>query len=69
MIATEPAVSEILRPYLAQINSTPALISLLYDAGMMPEQTVSAQGAIRVATVVEAYNAGVLSVQGGETKP
>ena len=67
MSAEELAVSEILKPYLAQINGTPALISLLYCSGMMPE--VSAQGAIRVATVVEAYNAGVLSVQGGETKP
>jgi len=55
-------VSEILKGYLTQINETPALMSLLYDADMLPEQIISVRGAISVATVVEAYNAGCQSV-------
>jgi hypothetical protein len=51
-------VLEILKPYMKQINDTPVLISLLYDADMLPEQIVSTRGAISVAAVVEAYNAG-----------
>ncbi len=58
MADREDGVAEILKGYLAQINDTPALISLLYDADMMPEQIVSVRGAISVAAVVEAFNAG-----------
>ncbi len=51
-------VDEILGRYLKQINDTPALLSLLYDADMLPEQIISARGAVSVAAVVEAYNRG-----------
>ena len=54
----ENSVDEILSGYLKQINDTPALISLLYDADMLPEQIISVRGAISVAAVVTAYNAG-----------
>ena len=54
----ESGVDEILGGYLKQINDTPALISLLYDADMLPEQIISVRGAISVAAVVTAYNAG-----------
>lgn len=48
----------ILAEYRDQINSTPALLSLLYDTNMLPEQTVTVHGAICVAAICEAYNAG-----------
>ncbi len=51
-------VVQIIQPYRALISDTPALISLLYDADMMPEQIVSIRGAISVAAVCEAYQAG-----------
>ena len=52
-------VAEILRPYRGLISGTPALLSLLYDADMLPEQTVTVHGAITVAAVCEAYRAGI----------
>ena len=48
-----------LHPWIARINSTPALVSLLYDANMLPEQTVTVSGARRTVAVVMAYMAGV----------
>lgn len=39
---------EIMRPYLSQVNSTPELLSLLYDIDMLPEQTVTVPGAVRL---------------------
>ena len=71
MTDREDGVAEILKGYLAQINSTPALLSLLYDADMMPEQIISMRGAISVAAVVTAYNqgfrdAGTLALQNKE---
>ena len=51
-------VDVILADYRSLINSTPALLSLLYDANMLPEQTVTVRGAISVAAVCEAYKAG-----------
>lgn len=59
----DDGVAEILGGYLKQINDTPALLSLLYDADMMPEQIISVRGAISVAAVVTAYNAGRDSTQ------
>jgi len=54
----EEGVAEILKIYSKQITETPALLSLLYDADMLPEQIASIRGAVSVAAVVEAYNAG-----------
>ena len=58
----ESGVDEILSKYLKRINDTPALLSLLYDSDMLPEQIISIRGAISVAAVVTAYTAGRESV-------
>lgn len=52
----EEHVDEILKPYLKQINSTPMLMSLLYDIDMLPEQTVTVAGAIRLAAFCELWS-------------
>lgn len=49
----------ILSNYSKTISETPTLLSLLYDADMLPEQIVSVRGAISVAAVCEAYKAGL----------
>lgn len=59
----EDGVEEIVAPYREQINTTPMLLSLLYDADLLPEQIVSMRGAKSMAAVVEAYEAGRRSAQ------
>jgi hypothetical protein len=59
MTDEETRARAILAPYAATISATPALLSLLYDADMLPEQIITVRGAISVAAVVEAYNAGL----------
>lgn len=54
----EDGVEEILAAYREKINAMPALLSLLYDADLLPEQIVSMHGAKSMAAVVEAYEAG-----------
>jgi len=51
-------VFEAIAPYRKKINKTPALLSLLYDADLMPEQISTMRGALSLAAVVEAYDAG-----------
>lgn len=46
---------EITAPYRAYINSEPELMSILYDIDMLPEQTVSIIGAIRLAAFCEVW--------------
>jgi hypothetical protein len=46
---------EMMKPYLDQINSTPELLSLLYDIDMLPEQTTSIIGATRLAAFCEVW--------------
>ena len=58
----EPGVEEVLSAYRKRINETPILLSLLYDADLLPEQIISVRGAISMAAVVEAYEAGRRSV-------
>ena len=48
-------IEQILAHYRSSINSTPALISLLYDADLLPEQITTIRDAKSMATVVEAY--------------
>lgn len=57
--APAEGAGEALKPYISLINSTPDLLSLLYDADMLPEQTVTMRGAVSVAAVCEAYQAGL----------
>jgi hypothetical protein len=51
----QDAVSEILKPYRSFINERPKLLSLLYDIDMLPEQTVTRVGAIRLAAFCEVW--------------
>lgn len=51
----EDGVDEILSKYTKMINSTPMLLSLLYDINMLPEQTVTRAGAIRMAGLCEVW--------------
>lgn len=51
----ELKVTAILVKYLPTINGTPAIQSLLYDLNMLPEQTVTVEGAIQVAAICEAF--------------
>lgn len=48
-------VDEIVRPYRAYISATPELMSLLYDIDMLPEQTISIVGAIRLTAFCEVW--------------
>jgi len=41
-----------------KINATPALLSLLYDANLLPEQIVSERDYKSMAAVVVAYDLG-----------
>lgn len=59
---------QILASYLPMINATPLLLSLLYDADMLPEQTVTVRGAISVAAVCEAFKAGQEAAQPAATQ-
>ena len=61
-------VAEILRPYRGLISGTPTLLSLLYDADLLPEQIVSIRGAIAVAAVCEAYRAGIKDTLAARTE-
>jgi hypothetical protein len=54
----EDGVEQVLAAYRKHINETPALLSLLYDVDLLPEQIVSMRGAKSMAAVVEAYAAG-----------
>jgi len=54
----EDGVSEILSKYAKFINARPLLMSLLYDIDMLPEQTVTRAGAIRLAGLCEVWKKG-----------
>lgn len=57
-LGRESGTSEIVVRYAAFINARPALLSLLYDIDMMPEQTVTRAGAIRLAAFCEVWKKG-----------
>lgn len=48
-------VEQILAHYRSTISNSSELLSLLYDADLLPEQIISARGAKSMAAVVEAY--------------
>ena len=48
-----------LASYRARISAQPVLLSLLYDADMLPEQIVTMRGAMSVAAVVVAFEEGL----------
>ena len=51
-------IQTVIDMYRQAINNTPALLSLLYDAGLLPEQITSMRGAISMAAVAQAYKLG-----------
>lgn len=58
MSEREPGVTEYLSKYTKFINSRPMLLSLLYDIDMLPEQTVTKTGAIRLGGLCEVWRLG-----------
>lgn len=52
---TEDGVADLIKPYESYINDTPSLLSLLYEIDMLPEQTVTRTGAIRLAAICELW--------------
>lgn len=46
---------EMSAPYRDQINTTPALLSLLYDIDLLPEQVRLPVNAIRMSAVCECF--------------
>lgn len=54
----EDGVTEYLSRYTAFINERPMLLSILYDIDMLPEQTVTKAGAIRLAGLCEVWRMG-----------
>ena len=55
---TQQIVQSILDPYLDLINSTPALLNLLYDANLLPEQVTTVNAAVAISVACEAYRLG-----------
>ena len=53
----------IVQEYRAVISATPVLLSLLYDADLLPEQIITVRGAISMSAVVIAYREGVKAGQ------
>lgn len=64
----EENAQRLLKDYRRFISSTPALQSLLYDADMLPEQTVTVRGAVSVAAVCEAFRAGQMQAATSDDK-
>lgn len=54
----EDGVCEIVMRYAKFISARPALLSLLYDINMLPEQTMTRDGAIRLAGLCEVWKKG-----------
>ncbi len=55
----DQGVDDVLGAYRQRFNDAgPALLSLLYDADLLPEQIVSMRGAISFAACVEAFELG-----------
>lgn len=54
----EEGVYAVLQKYRAFISDRPMLTSLLYDIDMLPEQTVTYAGAVRLAGLCEVWRKG-----------
>lgn len=54
----ERGVDEIVGTWAKFINARPQLLSLLYDVDMLPEQTVTRAGAIRLGALCAVWEAG-----------
>ena len=51
----EEGVDEFLSQYTGFINDRPDLLSLLYDIDMLPEQTMTRVGALRLAGICQVW--------------
>lgn len=58
MSEREPGVAKYLARYTKFIKDRPMLLSLLYDIDMLPEQTVTKAGAIRLGGLCEVWRMG-----------
>ena len=58
MLTEAERIEAILSHYRKLINNAPALLSLLYDVDLLPEQITSIRGAKSMAAVVEGYKLG-----------
>ena len=58
MLTEQQLAQGLITQFRAFISNTPDLLSLLYDADLLPEQIVSMRGAVSMAAVVEAYKLG-----------
>jgi hypothetical protein len=65
----EDGVEEIVASYRKFINDRAPLLSLLYDIDMLPEQTVTRQGAIRLAALCEVWNSAEQGQLSAPAKP
>ncbi|MBY3155229.1 hypothetical protein HFO56_23180 [Rhizobium laguerreae] len=65
----QQGVDEVLGPFRKFISDRPALLSLLYDVDMLPEQTVTRQGAIRLAAMCEVWRSGEEGALAAPPKP
>lgn len=52
-------VEKIKQKYLTFINDTPEVLSILYDANLLPEQVWTFEQAVHMVAVCEAYKRGV----------
>lgn len=57
-LGRENGVCEIVMRYAKFISARPALLSLLYDIDMLPEQTMTMTGAVRLAAFCEVWKKG-----------
>jgi hypothetical protein len=60
----EKFIEEVTQPYRAFINATPALLSVLYDIDLLPEQIRLPVNATRMAAFVELWQKGVSAFGG-----
>lgn len=58
VMTEKEAAQEALIPYRKFINERPGLLSLLYDVDMLPEQTVTMVGAMRLSALCAVWKAG-----------
>lgn len=54
-MSEDEAAQEIVKPYREQVNSTPALLSVLYDVDLLPEQITKFANARRMVLVCECF--------------
>jgi len=60
----EKFIEDVTQPYRAYITATPALLSVLYDIDLLPEQIRLPVNAIRMAAFCELWQKGVSAFGG-----